>query len=42
MMATGSTGMYRGLEEAPEMTLTLAKKEPEVETSGLSYDTPDR
>ena len=26
MMATGSTGAYGGLEEAPESTLMLAKK----------------
>ena len=31
MMATGSTGAYGGLEEAPESTSILAKKEPEVE-----------
>ena len=40
---TGSTGAYRGLgEEALEMTTTLAKKEPEVDASGSSYDTPDQ
>ena len=42
MMATGSTGAYGGLEEALEMTLMLAKKEPEVDASGSSYNTPDR
>ena len=41
MMVTGSTGAYGGLEEAPELTLMLAKKEPEVDASGLSYDSPD-
>ena len=41
-MATGSTGTYRSLEgEAPEMTTMLAKKEPEVDASGSSYNTPD-
>ena len=41
-MATESTGAYGGLEGALEMTMMLAKKEPEVEASGSSYDTPDR
>ena len=42
-MVTGSTGAYGGLgEEAPEKTMTLAKKEPVVDASGSSYDTPDR
>ena len=40
-MVTGSTGTYGGLEEAPELTMMLAKKEPEVDGSGSSYDTPD-
>ena len=42
MMVTGSTGVYGGLEEAPEMITMLAKMEPEVDASGSSYDTPDR
>ena len=41
MMVTGSTGAYRGLEEALESTPMLAKKEPEVDSSESSYDTPD-
>ena len=40
-MATGSTGAYGGLEESPETTPMLVKKEPEVNTSGSSYNTPD-
>ena len=42
LIVTGSTGMYGGMEEAPELTPMLAKKEPEVDTSGSSYDTPDQ
>ena len=42
MMATGSTGTCRGLEGAPKMTTMLAKMEPEVDASGLSYNTPDQ
>ena len=41
-MMTGSTGTYGGLEEAPESTPMLAKKEPEVDASRSSYDTLDR
>ena len=41
MMVTGNIGVYGGLGEAPEMTTTLAKKEPGVDTSGSSYNTPD-
>ena len=42
-MATGSIGLYRSSEgEALEMTTMLAKKEPEVDTSGSSYNTPNR
>ena len=41
-MATGSTGMYGGSEEALETTTTLAKKEREIDASGSSYDTPDQ
>ena len=41
-MVTGSIGAYGGLEEeALETTPMLAKKEPEVDASGSSYDTPD-
>ena len=40
-MVTGSTGTYGGLEEALELKLMLAKKEPEVDASGSSYNTPD-
>ena len=41
-MVTRSTGAYGGMEEAPETTPMLAKKEPEIDASGSSYDTPDR
>ena len=41
MIVTGSIGMYGDFGEAPEMTMTLAKKKPEVDTSGSSYNTPD-
>ena len=41
MMATGSTGAYGGLEEAPESTSMLAKKEPEVDASGSSFNSQD-
>ena len=42
MMVTGSTGVYGGPEEAPEMTAVLAKGALEADASGLSYDIPDQ
>ena len=42
MMATVSTGVYGGPEEAPETTAVLAKGALEADAIGLSYDIPDR
>ena len=42
MKMTGITGMYGGLQGTPETTTVLAKREPEVDASGLSYDTADQ